>query len=41
MDALVEAREQRRLELAEARKELRELLTLDQEARLVALGWLD
>lgn len=41
MDALSKAREQRKDELIKARTELRELLTLDQEARLVALGWLD
>ncbi len=41
MNALSKTREQRKEELAKARKELRELLTLDQEARLVALGWLD
>jgi len=41
MNALSGAREQSKQELAEARKELRDSLTLDQEARLVALGWLD
>ena len=41
MNALSNARELRRQELARARKELRELLTPDQEARLVALHWLD
>ena len=41
MDALAKARERRKQELAEARKELRNLITLDQEARLLALGWLD
>ena len=41
MVALAKAREQRKQELTEARKELRELITLDQEARLLALGWLD
>jgi hypothetical protein len=40
MDALRKVRERKKQELAEARKELREVLTLDQEARLVALGWL-
>jgi len=41
MNALSKAREQSRQELAGVREELRELLTADQEARLVALGWLD
>jgi hypothetical protein len=41
MDELRKARELKTQELTEARKELRELLTLDQEARMVALGWLD
>ncbi|MEA3225227.1 MAG: hypothetical protein U9Q07_04690 [Planctomycetota bacterium] len=41
MDALSKSREQSKQELVKARHELRELLTLDQEARLVALGWLD
>ena len=41
MVALAEARERRKQELTEAREELRELTTLDQEARLLALGWLD
>lgn len=41
MNALRKAREQSKEELAKARKELRELLTPNQEARLVALGWLD
>jgi hypothetical protein len=41
MDALAKARERRKQELAEARKELRDSITLGQEARLLALGWLD
>ncbi len=41
MVALAEARERRKQELTEAREELRELITLDQEARLLALGRLD
>jgi len=41
MAALAKARERRKQELTEAREELRELITLDQEARLLALGWLD
>jgi len=41
MVALAKARERRKKELTEAREELRELITLDQEARLLALGWLD
>jgi len=41
MNELSKAREQRKDEMTKARTELRELLTLDQEARLVALGWLD
>jgi len=41
MDELRKARERKTQELADARKELREVLTLDQEARMVALGWLE
>ncbi len=41
MDQLRKAREQNKQDLAQARKELRDGLTLDQEARMVALGWLE
>ncbi len=41
MDALRKVKEQRERDLAAARKELRDVLTLDQQARAVALGWLD
>ena len=36
-----EARQKAKAELAAARKDLLELLTLDQEAALVSLGYLD
>ena len=41
MDALRKVKEQRERDLATARKELQDVLTLDQQARAVALGWLD
>ncbi|HEX7009692.1 MAG TPA: hypothetical protein VF184_06900 [Phycisphaeraceae bacterium] len=41
LDALREARQQQEQELAQARQELRELLSLRQEATLVLMGLLD
>jgi hypothetical protein len=41
IDSLRNAREQTKKELEKAQQELREILTLEQQARLVALGWLD
>jgi hypothetical protein len=41
MDMLRIARQETKRELAEARQQLCQFLTLDQQARLVALGWLD
>lgn len=41
IDALRKARQETKSRLTKAQMELREVLTLDQEARLVALGWLD
>jgi hypothetical protein len=41
MDKLRMARQETKKELAEARQQLRQVLTPDQQARLVALGWLD
>lgn len=41
MDKLRIGRQETKKELAEAQQQLRQVLTLDQQARLVALGWLD
>jgi hypothetical protein len=41
MATLKKAREQTKKELVEAQQKLRENLTLEQEARLIVLGWLD
>jgi hypothetical protein len=41
MDRLRIARQETKKELAEAQQQLRQVLTLDQQARLVVLGWLD
>ncbi|MHC4694330.1 MAG: hypothetical protein ACYS67_16445, partial [Planctomycetota bacterium] len=41
MDKLRIARRETKKESAEAQEQLRQVLTLDQQARLVALGWLD
>ncbi len=41
MDKLRIARQETKKELAEAQQQLRDVLTLDQQTRLVALGWLD
>ena len=41
IEALRKARQETKKELAEAQQQLRQVLTLDQQARLVALGWLD
>lgn len=41
IDELRSAREETKKELATAQQQLREILTLDQQVRLVALGWLD
>lgn len=41
IDMLRRAREETKKELDKAQLQLREVLTLDQEARLIALGWLD
>lgn len=41
IDELRRVREETKKELATAQQQLREILTLDQQVRLVALGWLD
>ncbi len=41
MDELREARNETLKELAKAQQDLRKVVTLDQECRLLALGWLD
>jgi hypothetical protein len=41
MDRLRIARQETKKKSAEAQEQLRRVLTLDQQARLVALGWLD
>ena len=41
ISALSKAREETRKEMTHAQEKLRESLTLEQEARLVVLGWLE